>query len=84
MPCCRELLQFLGDYLDEALPAAQRDVLQLHLDRCPACRAYLRKYRQVIRQSQQSWEAAERACEPVPEALVQAVLAARRAEADRR
>ena len=78
---CREVLDFIMDYLDGGLKEAVRAEFEVHLARCPACVAYLESYRQTVR-------AAKICCRPtreesaakVPEELIQAILAARRKE----
>jgi anti-sigma factor RsiW len=75
---CREFVEFLIDYLDNALPDEQRREFDRHMAMCPACVAYLKTYQQTI--------AAGRAAlgEPdgplpdeIPADLVKAILAAR-------
>ena len=38
---CRELIEFVADYLEEALPVAQRDEFERHMQDCPYCVDYL-------------------------------------------
>jgi len=74
---CRELVDFLMRYLDDELPEGERTVFEGHLEACPPCQVYLDTYRETV--------ALGRCCgedEPVPaeapDALVRAILAARR------
>ena len=46
---CRELVELITDYLEGALPAAERDRFDAHLAGCHGCRAALRQVRQTIR-----------------------------------
>jgi anti-sigma factor RsiW len=76
---CRELIDFIMDYLNDALPAHQRDAFDRHLAVCPSCVAYLRTYEQTVGLSKSAHAAAPDEPVPasVPEELVQAILAAR-------
>jgi len=75
---CRELIEFVMDYLDGALPSEEREAFDFHLGVCPDCVSYLESYRETSRLS------AEAARDPdadlpedVPEDLVRAILDAR-------
>ena len=46
---CKEVIDFLGDYLDRALPWRQRLVFNLHLVLCRHCRRYLASYSETVR-----------------------------------
>lgn len=75
---CQEICEFLFAYHANELPADQHEAFTRHLERCPPCLAYLRKYATVI-------EAGKRLREPpqlpeMPEKLVRAILAARAAQ----
>ena len=76
---CREFVDFLMEYLDGDLDADVRGVFEEHMVECPPCEVYLDTYRGTIR-------VGKGICEPdgslpgeVPEELVQAILAARKA-----
>jgi len=77
---CKELVEFMVDYLSDQLPALQRQVFERHLNACPPCLSFLETYRETI-------ELGRCACtdpdgpipKAVPERLVEAILAARRA-----
>jgi anti-sigma factor RsiW len=76
---CRELVEFLMEYLAGRLPPEQSAAFDAHLDVCPECRAYLKSYRQTVTLSREAFQEPE--ADPpddVPEELVQAILAARR------
>lgn len=45
---CRRLVELVTDYLDDALPPAQRAAVEAHLDECPDCVEYLDQFRTVI------------------------------------
>lgn len=38
---CREIVEFLADYLDGSLRETDRAAFEQHLDECPDCVAYL-------------------------------------------
>ena len=75
---CREFVAFLMAYLDEDLPDAEHAEFGRHIDRCPDCVAYLRSYEETVRLGRVACEDPEGPVpEDAPEALVQAILAAR-------
>lgn len=77
---CRELIDFLAEYLDDALPARQRIVFETHLLVCPACRDYLKTYKQSIYLARNSLrERKGEVPDEAPEDLIRAVLASRSA-----
>jgi anti-sigma factor RsiW len=80
MLTCRELEDFVADYIDGVLPKQQRRTFELHIRLCPDCRRYLDAYKRTIALVGQTafHELAEPVPEPVPEELVKAILAARR------
>ena len=63
MLTCRELIDFLADYLDGGLAPEVRAGLEIHLSVCPGCVDYLESYRKTIRLAKQ-------ACEPDAELRV--------------
>ena len=76
---CRELLDFLGDYVDAELPAAQLAEFHRHLAVCPSCVNYVETYKATRLLGRAA------CCDPrdappadVPEPLIAAILAARR------
>ena len=75
---CRELVEFLADYLDGDLPAEVRRVFEAHLAECPECATYLRGYADAIRLARACAETDDAVPAEVPERLVQAIVAARR------
>jgi anti-sigma factor (TIGR02949 family) len=79
---CKEVAQFLLEYLDGELPQEQRAVFELHLDLCPPCVDYLAAYERTVELARDACTSEERP--PVPEALVRAILNARRAGKDPR
>jgi anti-sigma factor RsiW len=77
---CRELIDFLGDYLTGELSAEQRAEFERHLAVCQDCRFYLASYRATVAMGRSAFRWVD---EPVPAevpvGLVKAILAARAA-----
>ena len=75
---CRECVEFLMDYLDQTLEADVRATFERHLTACPNCVRYLESYRTTTKVCKKAFDAGERdGVTPVPEELIQAILAAR-------
>ena len=45
MNCRRLILEYLCDYEDGSMPAAEREALEAHLSHCPPCVVFLHSYR---------------------------------------
>jgi len=74
---CRELVEFLMNYLDGDLPAAVRDEFEAHLRLCPPCLVFLDQYKETIRLGKSCKDMPKQDCKAkVPEDLVQAILRA--------
>lgn len=79
---CKDLVEFLMDYIASELSPAEKQRFDEHLGLCPDCTAYLASYRETVRLGQMI-------CRPnksdlpddIPDDLVEAILAARRGEA---
>jgi predicted anti-sigma-YlaC factor YlaD len=71
---CREITEFLMDYLSGDLQGQPRAVFEEHLALCPNCVAFVRTYVETIRMSRSVSETP--AIDP-PEDLIRAILAAR-------
>lgn len=74
---CRELTEFIADFLEDALPPETRAIFESHLEECPACQTFLETYRVTIVLERAAFSD-ERGCRDLPEELVRAILAARR------
>ena len=79
---CREFVDFLMGYLEGELDPKVRAAFDAHMGACPQCVSYVETYRETVRLGR------ELLCAPdapvpddVPEELVAAILAARRADA---
>lgn len=78
---CEEFEAALVDYLDGSLRPLARRQVDLHTRLCPHCRRYLRAYDRARKLAGEALRhSEEQALMTVPEDLVQAILAARRAE----
>lgn len=77
---CRELAEFIAAYLRGDLPLEIRAQFERHLAECPNCVAYLSNYRETIALGRRVFADGEATVpDDVPEDLVQAILASRRA-----
>ena len=78
MITCREFETFILEYLDDALPAAQRRVFELHMKICRECREYLSAYQASIALGKAAFEDADGPIpDDVPEDLIHAIVKAR-------
>lgn len=75
---CRELIDFLEEYLAGELTAEQVQSFDAHIAECLECRNYLASYRSTIRLSKSALARDDAVPDSVPEDLVKAILAARR------
>ena len=76
---CRELAEFMADYLSGELEQETAVQFDRHLSRCGNCTAYLSNYRDAIRLGRQAFEDSEAELPgDVPEDLIKAILASRR------
>jgi len=78
---CEEFAGFMADYLGGELPSDTVAIFEHHLTLCPTCVAYLSNYRATIAAGKRAFKEAGDQLPPdeVPEDLIRAVLAARRA-----
>jgi len=73
---CREVADFLMDYLDGTLPESQRAIFDKHLGVCPDCRAYIDSYRRTIAIGRAVYDDGTEPSD-APEELIQSILKAR-------
>ena len=73
---CRQLIDFIASYRENALTRDQRTEFERHLEVCPSCVAYLKTYEQTVLLAKAS--ADEPVPAEIPEPLVKAILDARR------
>lgn len=81
---CREVAEFLMDYLDGALLREPLDVFEAHLAVCRECRDYLKSYQVAVELARMTMHSGGDAANPLPPELIAAVLAARKAQASDR
>ena len=78
---CKELIDFLMDFLDGELPAEEHRRFDEHLGLCHECTSYLASYRETVRLGNMICQPEESALPAdIPEDLVQAILEARKSE----
>lgn len=76
---CKDLADFLHDYLEGALQGETKEVFERHLHLCGECETYMETYRTTIELCREQPDAAP--CrKPLPDDLVAAILAARARE----
>jgi anti-sigma factor RsiW len=75
---CRDVIEFLNDYVDGELPRAQRMKFMVHLGVCRECRKYLSTYKKTIRASKLACADQNDIPRDIPEELVQAILKAKK------
>ncbi len=78
---CKEMNDFLVDYIEGALPVAQKAEFHRHLALCPSCVHYVETYKLTIAAGKAAYaDPAAFAQLPaaVPEELIRAILAARK------
>jgi len=78
---CKHFVEFLDDYVAGGQPEEARKAFEDHINCCPPCLDFLNDYRKTI-------ETSKKACccghkdvprDKVPEGLINAILAARKA-----
>lgn len=76
---CKELIDFLMDYIDGELPGGETRAFDEHLGVCTHCNDYLDSYRETVRLGKMicKGNAGELPAD-IPEDLVAAILEARR------
>jgi anti-sigma factor RsiW len=76
---CREVADFLMDYLDGQLASAVVSEFERHLELCESCRYYLAHYITATELGKRAFDDEDFAARSagVPEELIQAILAAR-------
>lgn len=75
---CKQLIEFIAEYLDDAIAPDAKHEFERHLKVCPSCVAYLDSYRKTIELGKQALHPCDvPASGTVPEGLVRAVREAR-------
>jgi anti-sigma factor RsiW len=76
---CRDVTSFLADYLAGDLRGEIHQAFEHHLSRCPNCVQYMADYRRAVALGRGAYADDPIAAPDVPDELVTAILAARRA-----
>ena len=71
---CREISEFLMDYVGDTLDKDVQETFATHLTRCTNCHEYLTQYRETIKAGQLACRDDD--VSELPEDLVRAVMAA--------
>ena len=76
---CRELADFIVDYLDGGLAAEVRERFERHLSRCPNCRRYIAAYETTVSLGRHAFDGENATAEATgaPEELIKAILSSR-------
>lgn len=78
---CRDFIAFLDDYVAGSLDERTTGIFRQHVAQCPACARYLAGYAATVRMGYFAFHASDDAIpDSVPEALVSAIVASRRAQ----
>jgi anti-sigma factor RsiW len=76
---CRELADFIADYLAGEIPSETRRQFDHHLSLCPNCVNYLTQYKATVELGRRAFEDTDGDVPAeVPEELVKAIIAARK------
>ena len=74
---CRDIIEFLAEYLDGELSAHTSAEFERHLAICVSCTAYLATYRETIRASRYVSLRKDDLLDDAPEELIEAILRSR-------
>ncbi len=74
---CREVSEFIADYLSGEIPDDVRVRFEQHLTRCRNCQTYLASYKATIELGRRAVDCEEGIGAYAPEELIQAIMAAR-------
>jgi anti-sigma factor RsiW len=74
---CRELFDFVADYMAGDLPGTVDEAFRLHLQACPNCERYLISYQKIVKACRHAFD--DEPPPRMPEELVAAILKSRQA-----
>jgi anti-sigma factor RsiW len=74
---CRELADFIVDYLNGDLAPSVKTAFEYHLSLCPNCVNYLATYQATIELGRRAFAGDDDPSLQMPEELVRAILASR-------
>ena len=77
---CRDVAEYLADYLNGELAERERALFEDHLRLCLNCVEYLAIYRTTVTLGRHAFDDADAVESGMPEGLVAAILAARRGD----
>lgn len=81
---CKEFSELLNDYVEGRLPDDRREVFDRHISICTDCAAYVQSYKATMQLSAFAVkQALQRIADEMPDALIEAILAARAEEVSR-
>jgi predicted anti-sigma-YlaC factor YlaD len=72
---CRQVVEFLADYLDGTLDLLARAQFEAHVAECVACADYMRSYRDTIRLARDAVRDDETTVAAMPDELRDAIVA---------
>ena len=75
---CRELAEFLFEYVSGDLPNESRTHFEFHLSKCKNCHEYLVQYQMTIKAGKIACDEMSDELPRIPDDLVKAVMAARK------
>jgi len=75
MMTCRELTDFLSDYVADELPGHVRREFEFHLKLCRDCKVFIVQFRETVLAGQDAFEDVPGAA-PMPEELIRAIMQA--------
>lgn len=74
---CKELAEFLNDYVSGELPEESRTHFEFHLSKCKNCHEYMVQYEVVIKAGKIACDEMSDEMPSMPEELIDIVLASR-------
>ena len=77
---CKQIAEFLDDVVEGRLTRTQQTVFDTHLALCPPCTDYVAGYKQCVELAKCSCDDDDAPPSDMPEELMSAILAARKAE----
>ncbi len=77
--CCKQIVEFMADYLEKELPDEAYKVFEQHIKDCGCCAEFLRTYRETILLCRECMCNKPPEDRPeIPEQLVKAIMEARK------
>ena len=75
---CRDFIDLLSAHVAAELSAERLATFEAHLAQCPACADYLQTYKDTVTLAKGAFRPDDSGQAAVPDALVQAIITARR------